>query len=109
MNTYKTSDGKRVSQAMIDRKVRLAKDIKRMEFELSHGYVYCEITMLNESNTIIDVSHIISVKYAKETGRTELCWDFRNLRFLSRIQHEKHDAKTNLEREQIYIDWNANN
>ena len=104
MNTYLTSNGERIKQSIIDRNIRKAKEMKVADFVMGHGYVFCEVSKHSEG--IIDISHIISVKYAKETGRTELCWDFRNMRFLSRTQHEILDAKTNLEREQIYIDWN---
>jgi len=76
---------------------------KQLKISAVHGQPKSE---LSGKNGIIDCSHIISVKYAKETGRTELCWSQSNIRFLTREEHIKHDNLTNQERERIYKEWN---
>ena len=72
MNTYKTSTGERVTQKQIDINIRLAKAIvieKQLE---EHGYNFCEVCERNDYKPT-DCAHQISVKEAKESGRSELC------------------------------------
>ena len=101
MNTYETSYGERLPKGTIDRNIRRAKEIK---VNAEHGRIKSELSGSYE--TPIDISHIISVKYCQETKRSELAWHQSNLRFLTRKEHEKHDALTNEEREKIYKLWN---
>ena len=100
MNTYNTSLGERISKGLIDRNVRTAKGVKIRNFKNDHGFCYCEDC--NTSQGRIDCSHTISVKYAQETGRTELAWDQKNIRLLCRNCHNILDSKTNEQRERIY-------
>lgn len=90
MNSYKTSNGERIKQSVIDSLIRKAKAEKvRQQFD-EHGYNFCENCGIS-NGTYIDVSHRISVKEAKETGRTELCYDVNNLDMLCRSCHQKRD------------------
>ena len=100
MNTYSTSTGERVTKRIIDRNIRKAKEIKVREFKNYHGFIHCEIC--NTRKGYIDISHIISVKYCQETGRSELAWAQNNLRFLCRDHHDEHDTMTNQHRELIF-------
>ena len=99
MNSYKTSKGERVSQGVIDRNIRKAKEIKVREFKNDHGFIFCEDC--RKSSGRIDLSHTISIKYAKETGRTELCYDVNNLKFRCRNCHNILDSLRNSVRELI--------
>ena len=90
MNSYKTSSGERLKQSVIDSLIRKAKAQKlRQQFD-EHGYHFCEICKIS-SGTYLDLSHRISVKEAKESGRTELCFDVENLDVLCRECHKKRD------------------
>ena len=81
MNTYATSTGERLKQSVIDSLIRKAKAAKLQQQHDEHGYNHCEDCGIS-SGTYLDVSHRISVKEAKETGRTELCFDVKNLDIL---------------------------
>lgn len=95
MNTYKCSNGNRYNQLQIDRRIRIAKETK-LEFQRDRlGYNVCERCRRNDC-VPIDVSHNVSVKKAKEMGKTELCWDILNLEILGRKCHQKKD-KLNLQ------------
>lgn len=91
MNTYKTSLGERITQKQIDINIRLAKAIvieKQLE---EHGYNFCTECNRNDCKPI-DCAHEISVKEAKETGRTELCWDINNIKLIGRKHHQIKDG-----------------
>lgn len=95
MNTYRCSNGERVTQSQIDRKIREAKAEKlRLQFE-EYSYNFCEECGSNGNGTRLDNSHDISVKKAKEEGRTEICWKVGNLTVLCRSCHQEKD-KLNL-------------
>jgi hypothetical protein len=100
MNTYGCSDGTRLTTSQIDRLVSKAKrDLDEMVLE-EYGYLFC--VDCKRSDRPLDKSHTISVKYAKETGRSELAFDLDNLKHRCRKCHDILDAKKNNEREQIY-------
>lgn len=100
MNTFECSNGDRLSKGKIDRNIRYAKAQKVRQFKNDHGYIFCEVT--GSRDGYIDISHVISVKYAQETGRTELSWSLNNMRFEIRDQHKKTESMTNQEREKEY-------
>ena len=100
INTYQCSSGERVVKARIDRNVRHAKAQKLREFKNDNGYYYCEQCGSNQGR--IDCSHIISVKYAQETGRTELAWTVNNIKLHCSKCHTEIERKTNESRESIY-------
>lgn len=90
MGTYRCSDGTRVSQAQIDRRVKKAKAKKYQEFLNKHGYIYCEVCKKNSCRPV-DCSHDISVDKAKKEGKTELCWDVNIITFRGRDCHNEYD------------------
>lgn len=96
MNTYKTSQGERVTQSQVDSRIRKAKaKALQNQFE-EHGWNFCEECGHNGSGTRLDCSHDISVKKAKDTGQTEQCWNVGNITILCRSCHQKKD-KLNLQ------------
>jgi len=91
MNTTSTSTGERITTQECDRRIRKAKQ-ERIDIEmLEHGYVFCH-DCKRSGGVRIDCSHDISVKEAKESGRTELCWDVENITMLCRQCHKKKDG-----------------
>lgn len=91
MNSYSTSSGERLKQSTIDRLITKAKAEKlRQQFD-DHGYNHCEVCGIS-SGVYLDCSHKISVKEAKETGRTELCFDVNNIDILCRDHHKERDG-----------------
>ena len=105
INTYGCENGDRVSKAIIDRNIRKAKENKTREFKNDHGFIHCEFTG-QSSGTYIDHMHIISVKECLATGRANLSWDKRNLRFGTREIHNDFDRKSNQDREEMFIQLN---
>lgn len=105
INSYSCSNGTRVSKAVLDRNVRKAKEIKTRNYKNDHGFISCEFTG-QSSGTYFDIMHIISVNEAQNSGRSELCWDQRNLRFGTREIHKNHDKKTSAERDEIFNELN---
>lgn len=90
MGTYRCSDGTRVSQAQIDRRVKKAKAQKLQQFLDKYGYFFCEDCKNNEDKPI-DCSHDFPVDKAKKEGRTELAWDVDNITLRGRNCHAKLD------------------
>ena len=92
MNSYQCSDGSRVNQNTIDSKTKKAK-IKVIQKQLDEkGYNYCEAVNCGKSSgVILDCAHVVSVKKAKEMGKTELCYDPNNIVILCRECHQKYD------------------
>ena len=104
MNTYKCSNGDRITKAEIDRKVREAKR-QLIENQINdYGFNFCEECALNGQSIdadpmklkILDCSHILSVDKCQKAGKTEFAWDVRNLEVLCRYHHEQWD-KLNLD------------
>jgi len=98
VNTYKTSNGDRLTSVQVEARIKNAKKLFINNFKYEHGYHYCEDCKKNhgvnqmEGCEILDISHDISVKEAKETGRTELCWDWENnFTLRGRKCHRVHD------------------
>jgi len=101
MATYSTSDGQRLTKSQIKSRTDKAVMEYREDFVDDHGYQYCERTKV--SNQKLDVSHIISVKYAQETGRAELAWDKEhNMELLIRSSHLAFESLGNILREEWY-------
>ncbi|WP_322288798.1 hypothetical protein [Aquimarina sp. 2201CG5-10] len=61
-----------------------------MQF-LDYGYNFCEQCGSNGNGTRLDCSHDISVKKAKESGKTELCWDPGIIVIRCRSCHQEYD------------------
>jgi Fe2+ or Zn2+ uptake regulation protein len=105
MNTYRCSSGERISKGKIDRNIRHAKEQKIREFKNDNGFFYCEQCGTNQGR--IDCSHIISVKYAQETGRAQLAYQVKNIKLHCAGCHADIERKTNFERENIYVQING--
>lgn len=97
-NTYSTSQGERLTTNQIESKMRKAKALKLELQFIEHGYNHCEKCGIS-SGTYLDVSHNISVKEAKESGKAELCYDLDNLTVLCRNCHKKKDK--------LYLQFNV--
>jgi hypothetical protein len=90
VNTYSTSDGTRFTQSQIERKITQAK-AKALEKQFDeYQYNFCEDCGISQG-TYLDCSHEISVKKAKEEGKTEQCWNVGNIIIRCRNCHQKHD------------------
>jgi 5-methylcytosine-specific restriction endonuclease McrA len=94
MNHYKCSNGDRVTQPEIERKMREAKRQLLQNQIFDFGYNFCEQEGCgnNGSGTRLDCSHKISILKAKQMNQTELAWDVNNLNVLCRACHEKKDG-----------------
>lgn len=95
MNSYRCTDGSRITQSKIDSKIREAKSIALENQRDTHGYNHC-YNCKKSNGVILDCAHIVSVKKAKEIGKTELCYDPKNIAILCRECHQKFD-KINLQ------------
>jgi len=91
MNSYRTSSGERIPKSTIDSRVSYSKKQKRKIQFLEHGFNFCENCGINDRQTIIDVSHNISVDECQKSGRSELAWDLDNLTMLCRNCHQLKD------------------
>lgn len=91
MNTYSTSTGERFTQSQIEKKIKEAKAEALQKQIDEFEYNFCEQCGHNGSGTRLDCSHDISVKRAKEEGRTEQCWNLKNIIIRCRSCHQKHD------------------
>jgi hypothetical protein len=101
MNSYKTSNGERITKEDIDVNIKKAKARFYDDTLFMKGWIACE-QCGKSSGEHIDISHIISVKHAQDTGRSELAYSTKNLQWLCRTHHIEFDNKTNMERELIY-------
>lgn len=104
MNYFKTSTGKRVSKATIDRKVRAAKAVKLDMQKHAYGFNFCEDCKRNGSGTRLDCSHEISVDECQKSGRVELAWSVYNIKIRCRECHQKHD-KLNIQSPKLESSW----
>jgi hypothetical protein len=99
MNYYKTSDGNRISKAVIDRRVREAKKIKLQDQLNGYGYNFCTECAENgrpeSANqmelSILDCAHIIPVDECQKTGISELAWALYNIDIKCRFHHKRKD------------------
>ncbi len=90
MNTYLTSSGERLRESVIKRLIRKAKKYKLLYQYEEYLYNFCEDCGIS-NGTYLDCSHEISVKKAKEMGKTELCFDPDNIKIRCRKCHQKKD------------------
>ena len=89
--TYSTSTGERVTQGQIESRMRTAKEnVLKAQFD-EYNYNFCVECGKNSNGTRLDMSHDISIKSAKEQGKTELCWDENNIKVRCRECHQKLD------------------
>jgi hypothetical protein len=90
MNTYKKSNGERITKSTIDYRVRKAKEEKLNSQIIEHGYNFCEDCKTNSG--YLDCSHEISVNECQKSGRSELAYDTENIKIRCRDCHRKHDG-----------------
>lgn len=88
MNHYYTSDGDRISQATLDRRIRNAKAKVKADAEID-GRLYC--WECGTTYRTLHMSHTISVQQAKNERRSELCWSESNIRILCDRCHQMYD------------------
>ena len=86
--------GKKYTQQQIDRNLSKAKKELRQEQIDEYGYQFCVSCGINSSHSIIDCSHVKSVKWCKEHSEIELIWDKSNMDLLCREEHQKRDGLT---------------
>jgi len=92
MNSYRLSDGTRISKASLDRKVREAKRLKLQQQLNEDGYHHCQNEECKTPNQgPFDCSHKISVAECQNTGRSDLAWHLANIKILCRSCHQKKD------------------
>ena len=91
MNTYKCSDGTRITQSEIDRQIRTSKRVLIQNQLDEYGYNFCTKCRKNDCKPI-DCSHNVSVKKCKEISKTELAWDIQNMELVGRNCHKKKDG-----------------
>lgn len=96
MNTYKTSNGDRLSKSIIDNRIRNAKQKYIEDFKDRYGFLFCERT--KRTDLPLDCSHIISVKECQNNGQSELAYSLQNIELLSRKEHEKIECWSNEKR-----------
>jgi len=90
MNSYLCSNGSRIPQSKIESLIKKAK-AKVLENQIdSDGFNHC-ISCGKSSGVMLDCAHVVSVKKAKEMGKTELCYDVNNIEILCRDCHQKYD------------------
>jgi 5-methylcytosine-specific restriction endonuclease McrA len=90
MNTYRQSNGERITKAVIDRKTREAK-AKVIQNQLNeHGFNFCTGDALEHSGHLT-CAHIISVDKAQKQGRSELAFDPENIIVLCTKCHAIYD------------------
>ena len=90
MGTYRCSNGERITQQQLDRRIKKAKAKKMQLFLEKNGYLYCEECKRNDCQPV-DNSHDISVKECKESGRAELAYDVDNITLRGRKCHARKD------------------
>lgn len=99
-NKYKMSNGESIEKTKIDQNIKEAKDKYVEKFIDTYEFLFCERSI--RSDLPLDRSHVISVKYAQETGRSELAWDLNNIELLCRAEHLKFEQLPNKVREDWY-------
>ncbi|WP_300440597.1 hypothetical protein [Christiangramia sp.] len=99
MGVYRCSDGSKVTQSQIDRRVRQAKAKKLQHCLDKYGYIFCQDCKRNDCKPV-DCSHDVSVKECKESGKTELAWDVDNITLRGRSCHARKDKND--------VQWNSN-
>ena len=92
--TCSTSDALRVTTSVIDRRVSKAK--KELTLDCDNCCERCG------GGGRLTWSHIVSVKWAKESGHAEYCWDKDNMELLCPDHHDEVESWTAEKRLEFY-------
>lgn len=96
-NTYGKSNGEgRVTTEVINRRMSKTKDKIKQRFTKC-----CERCDSNQGR--LTMSHIVSVKWAKENGHAQYCWDEDNIELLCNDCHLEIESRTAEERLEYYL------
>lgn len=96
--TYSDSNGNRYTTSQINNRVKKAKREKLESMEFPH----CE-TCQKSSGVRLDMSHLISVKWAKENGKCEIAWDILDILMECNECHPKTETQSHLIRMSRYL------
>jgi len=88
-NIYYGSNGSQYTQAQINILISKAKEKVIEKYLDTYGYLFC--VDCKKSGGIIEMSHEISIKEAKEKRQVELCWDTKNIKPRCHSCHANHD------------------
>ena|ERR1035437_4999698 len=101
---YHTSDGQTLTESQIKKLISKAKEGKLSDQLNEWGYNFCEKSIMHDIGEldnyvlindldykILQCSHKISVKDAKESGRAELCYDKDNIQIICQHCHKLYD------------------
>lgn len=102
MGTFGLSDGTRLENSVIDSRIRGAKKIKLANMVAVGLGRCCERCGTNQG--YLSMSHIISVKECKESGRSEIAYDVYDMELLCNDDHLAVEALSKEEREEMYFD-----
>lgn len=95
-NTYSTTGGTRYTTAQIERRIKVAKQSVRDKCDMC-----CERCETNQG--FLSMSHIVSVKWAKENGHAEYCYDVDNIELLCKKHHDEIESRTAEQRLEYYL------
>jgi len=90
MNSYRCTDGTRVTKAVIDRNIRTAKALLIESQKQAYGYNFCTECFQNDCKPL-DCAHIESVDSCQKNGHAEKAWDINNMRIMGRSCHQHYD------------------
>jgi hypothetical protein len=89
-NTYRMSNGERISKKEINRRVTAAKKVKRQQIIDEFDHLVCEECFRNDCEPV-DISHNLSVDWCQKNGCAELAWDTDNMKGRGRKCHQIKD------------------
>ena len=91
MNTYKLSNGNRITKAKIDSRIRKAKaDVLDIQMR-DYGFNFCIICQ-RSSGVRLDCSHVVSTDEAQKIGCSEMAYSIDNIEVVCRNCHSKRDG-----------------
>ena len=96
-NTFGKSNGdERVTTSVIESRIKKAKRAIRDRCDNC-----CERCESNQGQ--LSMSHIVSVKWAKENGHAQYCWDEDNIELLCNTCHLEIESRTAEKRLEYYL------
>ena len=89
-NSYRLSNGDRITKSQIDARVKKAKAIVLDNQMKDYGFNFCEVCQ-RSSGVRLSCSHIVSTKTCQEIGNSELAYDVENVEILCLKCHSRRD------------------